>query len=87
VTDVTKFVCFVNVGGYFHGVSTTRTKKFSNFDETFSVCRAFNSKHFDKKSFSNRLNFGGDKFEILKALKTRKSKKSVFRENLCFRIF
>jgi hypothetical protein len=40
-----------NMKGYFHGISTTRTKLVSDFDETFIVCRAFNSKHFDKKSY------------------------------------
>ena len=51
--------------GYFHGVSTTRTKVIVDFDEIFSVCRAFNPKLIDKKNFSKRLCFDGDKWKIL----------------------
>jgi hypothetical protein len=31
----------------------------SDFDEIFSVCRAFNSDHFDKKKFSKSFCFHG----------------------------
>ncbi len=33
------------------------TKVVSDFDEIFSVCRAFNSKHFDKKNIFKTLLF------------------------------
>jgi hypothetical protein len=36
--------------GCIHRVSVTHTKKFSDFDETYSVCRAFNSEKISKKS-------------------------------------
>jgi hypothetical protein len=44
----------------------------SDFDETFRVCREFNSEHFYKKRVLNSLCFGGDRLEILRALKTQK---------------
>jgi hypothetical protein len=51
------------------GVSTGsrphRTKSFSDFNETFSVDRAFNSKHFDKKKFLKSFCFHREKFKIL----------------------
>ena len=37
------------------------TKVIADFDEIFSVCRAFNPKLIDKKYFSKRLCFDGDK--------------------------
>jgi len=37
----------------------------SDFDEIFSICRAFNSKHFDKKKFSKSFCFDGDILKIL----------------------
>ena len=41
------------------------TKVIADFDEIFSVCRAFNPKLIDKKNFSKRLCFDGDKWKIL----------------------
>ena len=36
--------------GCIHRISVTHTKKFSDFDETYSVCRAFNSENIRKNS-------------------------------------
>jgi hypothetical protein len=36
-----------------------------DFDETFSVCRAFNSEHFVKKDFLLSVRFVGDRLKIL----------------------
>jgi hypothetical protein len=51
------------------GISTGsrphRTKSISDFNETFSVDRAFNSKHFDKKSFLKRFCFHREKLKLL----------------------
>ena len=41
------------------------TKVIADFDEIFSVCRAFNFKLIDKKIFSKRLCFDRDKWKIL----------------------
>jgi hypothetical protein len=49
------------------------TKNVSDFDETFSVCREFNSKHFGKKSFSNSPYCREALAQILEALKVQKS--------------
>jgi hypothetical protein len=40
-----------------------------DFDETYSVCRAFNSKQFDKKKFSKSFCFDTDTVKILNAVK------------------
>ena len=37
----------------------------SDFDEIFSICRAFNSKHFDKKEFPKGFCFDENMIEIL----------------------
>jgi len=42
-----------------------RTKMAYNFDEVFSICRAFNSKHFDIKRILKRFYFHEDRFKIL----------------------
>jgi hypothetical protein len=44
----------------------------SDFDEIFSVCRAFNSDHFDKKKFSKSFCFHGARPKILLSLKCQK---------------
>jgi hypothetical protein len=36
-----------------------------NFEKTFSVCRAFNSKYFDKKKFLKSAYFDGVRLKIL----------------------
>ncbi len=59
------FFLEVIVAGYFHGISTTLTKSFSDFNETFSVDKAFNSKHFDKKIFLKSFCFHGEKLKML----------------------
>jgi hypothetical protein len=41
------------------------TKIILNFEKTFSVCRAFNSKHFDKKKFLKSTYFDGVRLKIL----------------------
>ena len=64
--------------GYFHGISTTRTKVVSDFDKTFRICRAFSSEYFDKKNFSESFCFDQDKLKILWALKTEKLEKLFF---------
>jgi hypothetical protein len=54
-----------NPFGYFHGISTALTKSFSDFNEIFSVDRALNSKHFDKKIFLKSFYFHREKLKIL----------------------
>jgi hypothetical protein len=54
------------------------TKVFSAFEEIFSVCRAFNSEHFDKKKFSKSFYFREDTLKILLLLKCRKNSKNEF---------
>jgi hypothetical protein len=52
-----------------------------NFEETFSVCKAFNSEHFDKKTFLKSAYFDGDRLKILWILKIqflKNLKKSAF---------
>jgi len=49
-----------------------------DFDETYSVCRAFNSKPFDKKKFSKSFCFDTDTVKILNAVKIENSQKSMF---------
>jgi hypothetical protein len=46
------------------GSQTQCTKVFSDFEKIFSVYRAFNSKHFDKKKFSESFYFHGDTLKI-----------------------
>jgi hypothetical protein len=58
--------------GYFQRISTTLTKSFSDFYETFSVDRAFNSKIFDKKIFFKSFYFHREKLKILLAEKRQK---------------
>ncbi len=41
------------------------TKRIVDFEKTFSVCKAFNSEHFDKKRFSKSVYFDRDKVKIL----------------------
>ena len=48
------------------------TKVISDRDEIFSVCRAFNSKNFDKKSFSKTCYFHEDILKILLSMKNQK---------------
>jgi len=47
------------------------TKIILNFEKTFSVCRAFNSKHFDKKMFLKSAYFDEVRLKILQTLKNQ----------------
>jgi hypothetical protein len=69
---------FINNDGCFHGISTTRTKVFSYFDKMFSVCRALNSKQFDKKIFFKSFCFHRERNKILLAIKRQKRLFSEF---------
>ena len=45
--------------------STSVQETTSDFDEIFSICRAFDSKYLTKKSFSKRFCFAEDMAKIL----------------------
>ena len=58
--------------------STIDTEGVTDFDETFRVCRARNSKTNDKKIFFQSFCFHGDKPKILKIAKIDVQKKPFF---------
>jgi len=67
-----RFNLSIILSGYFHGIPTTYTKVVSDFHETFSVDKALNLKHFDKKIFFKSCCFPKNILKILLAEKCKK---------------
>jgi hypothetical protein len=68
-------IVYIIIAGYSMRSQPRYIKMFSDFDEIFSVSRAFNSKHFDKKKILKSLCFHKN---ILKILLAKNIKNDVF---------